>query len=108
MNRDALQVDGVTIMGGAPREPLRDAALVVKLWRTLTDGVNVQDALPRRSHSMLSIHVVTPDRIGYVIKPLLPSAEVLPQNTLSCVLSMARLMGVSTICLNADLAHFNG
>ena len=107
MSCEALQVDGVTIMSGAPREPLRDAALVVKLWRTLTDGVSVADTLARRSQSMLSIHVVTPDRVGYVVKPLLPSAEVLPQNTLSCVLSMARLMGVSTICFNADLAHFD-
>jgi len=107
MNRDAMNVAGVTIMSGTPRERLRDAALVVKLWRKLTDGVNVEDTVARRSHSMLSIHVVTPDRVGYTIKPLLQSAEVLPQNTLSCVLSMARLMGVSTVCINADLAHFN-
>jgi len=107
MSRDAMRVDGVTIMSGMPREPLRDAALVVKLWRNLTDVVSAADALPRRSHSMLSIHVITPDRVGYVIKPLLASAEVLPQNTLSCVLSMARVMGVSTICFNADLAHFD-
>jgi len=107
MNREAMQVDGVTIMSGTPREPLRDAALVVKLWRKLTEGVSVRDAWTRRSHPMLSIHVVTPDRVGYVITPVLQSAEVLPQNTLSCVLSMARVMGVSTVCINADLAHFN-
>ncbi|NIW24571.1 MAG: hypothetical protein GWN29_08390 [Gammaproteobacteria bacterium] len=102
-----MQVDGITIMPGTPSEPLREAALVVKLWRTLTDPAAVTDQSPTRSQSMLSVHVVTPDRVGYVIKPLVKSAEVLPQNILSSVLSIARLVGVSTVCVNADLEHWS-
>lgn len=93
---------GVTLMSGTPEEPFEYAALVLKLWRPQKKSTTPERGL-KHGHSMASIHIVKPGRAGYVVEQLVPRAEVLPHTILSCVASIAHLMGVSTVYVNADL-----
>ncbi len=52
---------------------------------------------------MASIYVIKPNVAGYIIKPLVPAAEVLPETVLACVLAAAEVTGVSRVYVNADL-----
>jgi len=103
MDCKTINVEGVSLIPGTPAEPLEDSALVVKLWRAMKEAKKPSRSTSRQSHSMASIHVIKPDRAGYIIKPLVPAAEVLPDTVLACVLAAAELTGVSRVYVNADL-----
>jgi len=103
MDWKTINVEAVSLIPGTPTEPLEESALVVKLWRAMKEAKKSSRSTSRQSHSMASIYVVKPDRAGYVINPLVPAVEVLPDTVLACVLAAAELTGVSRVYVNADL-----
>jgi len=103
MDLRTINVEGVSLISGTPDAPLEESALVVKLWRTMKYAKKSPWKTPKRSQSMASIYVIKPNVAGYIIKPLVPAAEVLPETVLACVLAAAEFTGVSRVYVNADL-----
>ena len=93
----------MSLIPGTPTKPLEEPALVVKLWRAIKTFPDVPVDEAGLSHAMASVHMVSPDRAGYIIKPLIREAKVMPDSVLARVVAAAQLNDVSQIFFNADL-----
>lgn len=89
--------DGVQVIQGTPTEPIVRATLFLRLRRV--PGPKKTEV----THATLSM--VRPGRGDYVIKELIPDMELGPQAALDKAVAIAKRGDVTTIYLNADLAH---
>jgi hypothetical protein len=89
--------DGVQVIQGTPTEPITRATLFLRLWRV--PG-------PKKTEvTRATLSMVRPGRGDYVIKELIPDMELGPQAALDKAVAIAKRGDVTTIYLNADLAH---
>jgi hypothetical protein len=92
-----LVKDGVQVIQGTPTEPITRATLFLRLWRV--PG-------PKKTEvTRATLSMVRPGRGDYVIKELIPDMELGPQAALDKAVAIAKRGDVSTVYLNADLAH---
>src|SRR5262249_44000816 len=92
-----LVKDGVQVIQGTPTEPIVRATLFLRLWRV--PG-------PKKTEvTRATLSMVRPGRGDYVIKELIPDMELGPQAALDKAVAIAKRGDVTTIYLNADLAH---
>ncbi len=88
--------DGIRVVKGTPTAPITRSILVLRLWRT---AAGPQAA----ARTMASLHVVRPGPSGYVVKELIPPAELEPNAALEKAVAIARRGDVTEVYVNADL-----
>ena len=92
-----LVKDGVQVIQGTPTEPIVRATLFLRLWRV--PGPNKTEV------TRATLSMVRPGRGDYVVKELIPDMELGPAAALDKAVAIAKRGDVTTIYLNADLAH---
>lgn len=88
----------ISLSLGTPKEPLCEAAIFLKLWRTMKEESDQSFC----SQPMASVCLVQPDRAGYVIKPLVAAAQIAPESALAAALETARLRKIGQVYVNGD------
>jgi hypothetical protein len=88
--------DGVQVIQGTPAEPITRPTLFLRLLR-VGDGKKVR--------TRATLFMVRPGAADYVVKELIPDMDLDPQAALDKAVAIAKRGDVTTIYLNADLAH---
>jgi hypothetical protein len=88
--------DGVRIIQGTPKQPLRGPTLFLRILR-----VNTPDKPPKTRSSLA---MARPGAGAYVIKELIPDMELDANAALDKAIAIAKRGDVAELYLNADLS----